>query len=652
MKYLPFALAPLALAMSFAAEAADDEKPLNEIVVTASRSAQTVGVDTAYVQVISNEDIKNSGAQTVLDVLRRAAVIQAVDTSSNGSSPVIGMRGFGSNGSQNVLVLLDGRRFNNETDIGTVNLRNLNLIDIERIEIVNGSSGALFGAGAVGGVINIITKTATKNQLDVSISRGNYDTEKYRARGSVQKGSWSIVVNGDKETSDNYRDNNELNSVFGQLRLAFEGQHFDSYVEVSKLNQNANLPGALNASEASQNRRQVRSGNANDFSNLDSTRLSVGGKLKLIDDWTFSIDSSQRQDDFKNFLGGPFTQTRDQLTLSPKVVGSLSFLNAKHRIIAGQDFESGRYKISSAFGSSTGKPTTNSSYLQITSPVSDRINVVTGYRYGRHHHNISATPKVKDSVGAGSIGVFWAVAENTKVWARADQNFRFAAIDEHTSSTPFPAPSVPLKTQTGESYELGIEHRYNRHVFNLQAYQLDLKNEIGFQPVSGFFCCNINFDPTRRQGMSASWNSNLTQQLDTSLQLSLVDATFNSGVFSGNRIPHVPKTALTGAVTYRPLEQTTVGLESQFTGRKVADGDFDNDQRRAKAVFVHNLAISQGWKDVTVSLRINNLLDKKYNLYTVEEALFLPPTFAMTTDLAFYPAAERNALLTLAYRFK
>ncbi|MES2909213.1 MAG: TonB-dependent receptor [Pseudomonadota bacterium] len=649
MKYLPFALAPLALAMSFAAQAADDKKPLDEIVITASRSAQTAGVDTAYIQVITSEDIQSSGAQTVTDVLRRAAVIQTVDTSGNGSSPVIGMRGFGSNGSQNVLVLLDGRRFNNDTDIGTVNLRNLSLIDIERIEIVNGSSGALFGAGAVGGVINIITKSATKNQLDVSISRGNYDTEKYRARGSARKGSWSVVVNGDKETSDNYRDNNELNSAFGQVRLAFEGQRFDSYVEVSKLNQNANLPGALDKNEVAQNRRQARPANANDFSNFDSTRVSVGGRLKLTDDWTFSIDSSQRQDDFKNFLGAPFTQTRDQLTLSPKVVGSLSFLNAKHRIIAGQDIENGRYNISSALGSSTGKPTTNSSYLQITSPVSDRINVVTGYRYGRHHHNISSAPKVKDSVGAGSIGVFWAAADNTKVWARADQNFRFAAIDEHTSS----ASGQPLKTQTGESYELGIEHRYNQHVFNLQAYQLDLKNEIGFQPVLGFFCCNINFDPTRRQGLSASWNSSVTQQLDTSLQLGLVDAKFSSGGFSGKRIPHVPKTALTGAVTYRPLEKTTVGLESQFTGRKVADGDFDNDQRRAKAVFVHNLAITQGWKDVTVSLRINNLLDKKYNLYTVEEALFPPPTFAFTgTDLAFYPAAERNALLTLAYSLK
>jgi iron complex outermembrane receptor protein len=651
MKFLPFALAPLALAISVSAQATDTTSPLNEVVVTASRVAQTVGVDNAYIQVITSEEIQSSGAQSVTDVLRRAAVIQVVDTSSNGSSPVIGMRGFGSNGSQNVLVLLDGRRINNETDIGSVNLRNLSIIDIERIEIVNGSSGALFGAGAVGGVINIITKAAIDDQLDVSFGRGSYDTENYRTRGSVRKGSWSVVVNGNKETSDNYRKNNELNTAFGQVRLAFEGLRFNSYVEVSKLNQNANLPGALSASEIAQNRRQARAGNANDFSNFDSTRLSIGSKLKLNEDWTFSIDSSQRQDDFKNFLGGPFTQTRDQLTLSPKLAGSLSFLNTKHRVIAGQDIESGRYNIRSAFGTSTGKPTTNSVYLQITSPVSDRINLVTGYRYGRHRHNISNTPKVKDSVGAGSIGVFWAAADNTKLWVRADQNFRFAAIDEHTAS----ASGQPLKTQTGESYELGIEHRYNQHVFNLQAYQLDLKNEIGFQPVLGFFCCNINFDPTRRQGLSASWNSNLTQKLNANLQLSLVDAQFTSGAFSGKRIPHVPKTALTGSITYRPLEKTTVGLESQFTGRKVADGDFDNDQRRAKAVFVHNLAITQGWKDLTVSLRINNVLDQKYNLYTVEEAVAFgpPPFFPVTgTDLAFYPAAERNALLTLAYRFK
>jgi len=180
------ALAPLALSLSAPALSASTSA-LEEVVITASRSEQTAGINTAFIDVISEEDIKASGAQTVLDALRRSAIIQVVDSSGSGSAPTIGMRGFGSNGSQNTLILIDGRRLNNDTDLGNVNLRNLSINNVARIEIVNGSAGALYGAGAVGGIINIITKRANGNELDLSVSRGSYDTEKYRARASAQK---------------------------------------------------------------------------------------------------------------------------------------------------------------------------------------------------------------------------------------------------------------------------------------------------------------------------------------------------------------------------------------------------------------------------------------------------------------------------------
>lgn len=634
MKPLPFALAPLALALSAPSLAANTTE-LDEVVITASRSAQTTGVNTAYIDVISEEDIKASGAQTVLDALRRSAIIQVVDSSGSGSSPTIGMRGFGSNGSQNTLILIDGRRLNNETDIGTVNLRNLSINNVARIEIVNGSAGALYGAGAVGGIINIITKRANGNELDLSISRGSYDTEKYRARASAQQNQWSVVVVGDKELSDGYRDNNDLNSAFGQARIAYDGKRFSAYAETSKLDQKANLPGSLSAAQVRQNRRQTNT--PNDFSNLDATRLSIGGTVAFNDQWLFSLDTSTRKDElFSEFSGFQFAQDRNQLTLSPKLQGSFNMLERKQNIIIGQDIERGRYE---AFGS-VGKPKTNSSYVQLTSSITDRVDLVTGYRYGKHVNNISFTPKVSDSVSAGSIGLFWKATERTNAWLRADQNFRFATIDEHTFTTP----GSTLDTQTGESFELGIEHRINQHKLKAQIYQLDLKKEITFDPTAngpfGPFGANINLDPTRRRGISLTADSKLNDKLDAQLQVGLVDGKFTAGAFDGQRIPHVPKTSITGALNYKPLEQTNLAIESQYTGSKFADSDFNNTSK-VKAVLVHNFAVTQKWKDFSASVRVNNVLDKRYNDYTV---FFGQP--------AFYPAAERNALLTVSYHLK
>lgn len=639
MKYLPFVLAPLA--MPFAAQAANDTKPLNEIVITASRGAQTAGVDNAYVQVISNDEIKSSGAQTILDVLRQVAVIQVVDQTGDGSSPQIGMRGFGSNGSQNTLILLDGRRFNNETDLGTVNLRNLSLDDIERIEIVNGSSGALYGAGAVGGIVNIISKRVDGNRLEFSISRGSYDTEKYKARATARQGAWSMIISGDKDLSDNYRDNNALNSRFGQAKLAYDDSKINSFLELSTLKQTNGLAGSLSDVQLAQNRRQTLK--PQDNSAIDGTRISAGTGVKINDRWQASIDGSIRKDEiaaeFYDPSGNYFlSQQREQFTLSPRLQGTLGTVG----VLLGQDIEHGRYEMTDNYGSrNVGKPRTRSSYLQISIPVSSTVEVTTGYRYGQHRNDISFSSKVRDSVNAGSLGVFWNATDSLKTWLRADQNFRFATIEEHTSNAPFPMPSQPLKTQTGISYEGGLEKQMAAHKLRLQAYQLDLKNEITFAPTA-FLCCNTNLDPTRRRGVNASLDTKLSPKLAASIQFGLVNGKFTAGPAQGRQIPHVPRTSLTTALTYKPLEKTSLALETQFTGSKFADSDFNNSNK-VKAVLVNNLAISQQWADFTVSVRINNLLNEKYDLYTVESGAGVK---------AHYPAAERNALLTLAYSLK
>ena len=637
MKHLRITLAPLALALPLTTLANDTERKPAEIVITADRSPQTAGVNNAYVQIISGAEIKSSGAQTVTEVLRRAAVLQIVDQTGDGSSPQVGMRGFGGNGSQNVLILLDGRRLNNETDLGTVNLRNISLDDVDHVEIVNGSSGALYGAGAVGGIINIVTRAAEGNQLDLSIGRGSYDTDKYKARATARQGAWSMIVNGDKELSDNYRDNNALNSSFAQVKLAYDDNDKSGYIETSKLRQHVGFAGTLNDLQLAQHRRKTYT--PLDYGSNEGSRLSVGGGVRISDDWRLNVDSAFRKDDLTSFyasFGTPFSQTREQLTLSPRLQGRFRIGERTARLTLGQDLEQGRYE---AFGS-IGKPVTNSSYAQLSVPLTQSLELTTGYRHGRHHNDISFTPKVSDSVNAGSLGLFWTASDSFKAWLRADQNFRFGTIDEQT----FTKPGMTLKTQTGESYEAGVEKRLADHVLRLQAYELNLRNEIALDP-SGcvVYGCNINLDATQRRGINASWNAPLSSRLDAGLQMSLVDGKFTAGSVKGNQIPHVPRHALTGSLTWRPLEATTVALESQYTGSKFADNDYDNSSRKVKTVVLHNLALTQKWRAMTASMRLNNLLNEKYDLYTVESG---------AGTLAHYPAADRNVMFTLAYSFK
>ena len=108
------------------------------------------------VTVITAADIRNSTAATVPELLRQVPGIQIRDSSGSPNQQV-DLRGFGIFGDQNTLVLLDGQRIS-ENEQASVNWTAIPLSSIERIEILRGSGAVLYGGGATGGTINVITK--------------------------------------------------------------------------------------------------------------------------------------------------------------------------------------------------------------------------------------------------------------------------------------------------------------------------------------------------------------------------------------------------------------------------------------------------------------------------------------------------------------
>src|SRR5690606_21780786 len=159
------AMASVAIALPSAF--ADESKKLETVYVSATRS-ETVPVPVAtQIKIISAEDISISGAKLLTDVLRTQAGMQLSDMDGSGMRSVsISMRGL--SGANNVLVLVDGRKLNNPSQEGPA-LNAIALRDIERIEIVQGSAGVLYGDQAIGGVINVITRRAAAGETSGSL---------------------------------------------------------------------------------------------------------------------------------------------------------------------------------------------------------------------------------------------------------------------------------------------------------------------------------------------------------------------------------------------------------------------------------------------------------------------------------------------------
>jgi len=147
------------------------------IVITATRFPDSKRDLPVGVTVITADDIRKSASSNLGDILAQFGLLQIRDLAGT-QNPQLDLRGFGVTGDQNTLVLLDGLRLS-EADLESAQLSAIPLESIERIEIVRGSGAVLYGAGATGGTINIITRRSRAGEArgDALVRAGGFGTE-------------------------------------------------------------------------------------------------------------------------------------------------------------------------------------------------------------------------------------------------------------------------------------------------------------------------------------------------------------------------------------------------------------------------------------------------------------------------------------------
>ena len=158
------------------------EELMNIRVSLVSRIPQPLTQAASAIQVVTGEEIKRSGATNIPDALRLFPNLQVAQF--NSGAWIIGARGFNTTFSNKLLVMIDGRTIYTPLFGGVVwDLQNVMLEDIDRIEVVSGPGGTMWGANAVNGVINIVTKKASETQgAYVSATTGNFLRNNFEAR--------------------------------------------------------------------------------------------------------------------------------------------------------------------------------------------------------------------------------------------------------------------------------------------------------------------------------------------------------------------------------------------------------------------------------------------------------------------------------------
>lgn len=170
------------------------EQLLSAEVLSVSKKSESIADAPAAIHIVTSEDIQRSGVTNIPDALRMVPGMQVAQVDSN--SWAISIRGFNSVFANKLLVLIDGRTVYNPVFGGVFwEANDLMLEDIERIEVIRGPGGTLWGANAVNGVINILTKHTRDTQG--SLVSGLY--------GNEEQGTLNVRQGGTFGDSGSYR---------------------------------------------------------------------------------------------------------------------------------------------------------------------------------------------------------------------------------------------------------------------------------------------------------------------------------------------------------------------------------------------------------------------------------------------------------------
>jgi len=436
---------------------------LDEFVVTATQDDTLRAFDAPVpVNLITNEEMKRQNIFSLPELFQNEPGMDAVTAGPGSLHPVI--RGHGQG---RVLVLVDGVRLEEERPGGN-HVFSIAPSQIERVEVVRGPGSVLYGSGAIGGVINIITKKAPYSSNDDFRASGEVITQYESAsdgiagsaHGYTGQGSYNVYAGA------SYRDSNDIDTPEGELRFSHY-QGYTGWIGGNYIWDNASAEIRYWQIEADIGIPAPATFVRDEFEGELHRMLSADLRYEPAPDWfeeaalLLSWQEHNRNRIRKpNALGIVNIQVekdawslRPQLTLTP---------TENHRITTGlefwlEDLTSSRF-IANLPPAATfsGVPVMAPSqreglglFAQDDYSVSEQLNLIVGIRYDRIETNTDGSPAPyfitssqsdTDEAFSGSIGAVYSLTENINLFANAGRAFRAPTLIERYFFGPHDGP--------------------------------------------------------------------------------------------------------------------------------------------------------------------------------------------------------------------
>ncbi|MCK5296258.1 MAG: TonB-dependent receptor, partial [Alphaproteobacteria bacterium] len=611
---------------------------LDEVTVTASRIG--VGLSGTSTTIITSEDIKKSPAQTLPELLNNEVGVQK-QTMFGGTAAArtnVDLRGFGASTVSNSLVLVNGRR-RNDIDISAVDWSYIPIESIERIEIIRGNAGGvLYGDGAIGGVINIITKSSYRTEdyvaTDMALGSDNYRETNVSVAKTVD--NFSANAYGSYITGNGYRDHNDIlqRNIVAEIR--HDSDKGEEYINLQTDNQKLELPAhrreTLTTSEMRENRKAART--PFDIAYRKGVSITAGFTRELWDNAELIFDAGVKDKDQKSLFrwtGGGSSIDTDLTTYSitPRMIFDYDVKDKAVNSIVGidyfyTDYDSYRsrfeneipYHLYDAWQSSL------SAYAQNTIAVTDKADLSAGVRVQKTKFAASDTldttapggawesghETINDSETdyAANFGLDYHINNNWTVFGHLAKGFRLPNIDERIATDGVIA-NFALKKQKSKEIEAGFNAAFEKVAFQSSAYLMKLDNELHYDPSAGAWGANTNLDKTKRYGIENSLTLNVRDNLTLKGNYSYTKAEFTAGDHKGKNVPLVSNHTAGASLSWDIFEKyLSFNTSVNHVGERRMDNDQENFQPKIPDYTLVDAKFNGEYKALNWSAQVNN----------------------------------------------
>ena len=582
--HVAVAMATAALAGSVQAQ---ENINLGNVVVTASRSAETVDQTLAPVTVITRKDIEQSQAQTVPELLNTVPGVQLAPSGGPGSKAGLYIRGTRTS---QTLVLIDGVRAAS-MDFGEAPLQYLDPEQIERIEVVRGPKSSLYGANAIGGVIQIFTRQGGNHtpKPTISVGAGSRNTGEYSLNYGGKTGETrfnmgarlyetggynrTFTETGLHSDDDEYRNKSVSASVSHKL---------DSGIEISA--RASHLEGK-SAYDSSWNTLET-------FSLFSNTDLAGTVSVPVNDSWQTKVDlgygKNKRDDKGSAFFESFATTRRTSLAWQ----NDISWADNQF-LVAGIDYLDEELTESSSDYGVANNQYNAAAFAQNTTSLSGS-ELQVGVRRDKH--------KLFGYNNTGNISWGIELPADMRLIASYGTAFKAPTLGDYYTNS---GPNLELKPEKAKSAELELRGKTTSVNWNINLYENRMDDLLEYNFATSK---TENIDKARIRGLEFGLSTNL---YGWKSQASL---TFLDPVNQGDRYD--------GNVLYRRAKKLFVFDTSKPYGKWLfgatfrAQGQSYNDQANTQVVAGFGTldvrAAYQLSKEVRLQAKVVNLMDKDY----------------------------------------